>query len=115
MKGGGGPQSGGNILQGGGTGGAIIPLGVLGPVNSNGENGVRKTHRILDTNHGEAGAAEGRRYVVYTIRKGSEGSGGNLLGNNLHRTKTGESGTMGGTADDIQGLRKGKGLLGEKE
>ena len=59
MKGGGGPQSGGNILQGGGTGGAIIPLGVLGTVNSNGENGVRKTHQILETNHGEAGAAEG--------------------------------------------------------
>ena len=50
----GGPQNGGNVLQGGGTDGALIWLGVFGIVNRIGENGGRDTHLFSETNHGEA-------------------------------------------------------------
>ena len=101
----GGLQSGGNVLQGGGTGGALIRLRVLGPVGGNRENDGRDTHRVSVKNHGEAGAVEGGQDVVYTIGRGSAGSG-----NNLHQAKTGDGGTVGGTAADIRGLRNGDGL-----
>ena len=51
-------QSGGNVLKRGGTGGAIIRLGVLDHVDGNGENSGRYTYRVYGTNHGEASVAE---------------------------------------------------------
>ena len=73
----------------------------MGTVHDNGENGGRETHWVSDINHGEAGVAEGRRDVIYTSSGGSVGSGGNPVGKNLHRPKTGDDGTVGGTAADI--------------
>ena len=40
-----GRQSGGNVTQDGGTGRALIHLGLLSPFDGNVENGVRDTHR----------------------------------------------------------------------
>ena len=51
-KGRGGHQSDGDVLQGGGTGGAIVRIGVLSTVDINGENGGRDTNRVPETNYG---------------------------------------------------------------
>ena len=59
------------------------------------------THRFSETNHEEAGAAEGRWDVVYTSSGGIEGSGRKSVGNNLHQAKTGGGGTVGRGATDI--------------
>ena len=101
-----------NVLQGGGTDGALIWIGVLGFVGGNVENGGRDKHRISDTNHRKAGTLEGRRDVGYNEGGGSEGSGRNPVVNNLHHTKTGDSGTVCGAAANIWGIHKGYGLWG---
>ena len=70
-------------------------------VRGNVEEGGSNTHRVSETNHGEAGVAEGRQNVVYNGGRGSEGICGNSVGNNLHRMKTGCGGTVSGTADNV--------------
>ena len=85
---------------------------VLGPVNSNGENSGRDTHRFSETNHGEAGAVEGGQYVVHTGGKGSMGGSKNSARKKLHWTKTRGSGTVGDTVANIRGLCKGDEVLG---
>ena len=102
----GGIQSGGNFPQSGGTGGAIICIRVFGPVSSNVYNDVRDTHRISETSYGKAGSVKGGQDVGYTKGGGSEVISGNLFGNNLHRSKTGGGGTLGGAAADIQCMHK---------
>ena len=42
------------------------------------------------------------------------GSGGNSVGYNLHRKKTGDGGTVGGAAANIRCKRKGDRLRGER-
>ena len=97
-KGRGGPQSGGNILQGGNTGGTPIWPEYLVTVGGNGEDGVWDSHWVSETNHGEAGTAEVIWYVGYSQGGNSAGSGGNPVGNDLHWNNTGGSGTVGGAA-----------------
>ena len=82
-------------------GGALIQIVFLGPVNGNGENSGRDTQWVSETNPGEAGAVEGRREVVYTGGGGSAGISWISLGHTLHRTKTGNGGTVGGAAENI--------------
>ena len=50
-------HSGGNVLQGGGTGGDPISLGDLGPVGGNGKNSGMDTHPVYEKNHGKTGAS----------------------------------------------------------
>ena len=100
-KGSGGIQSGVNVIQGGGTCGALIWIGLLGPVVGNGENSGRYTHQISKKNLRKTGAEEGGRCRGYTKGGVSEVSGWNPVKNNLHLMKTGGSGTMGGAAADI--------------
>ena len=40
----------------------------------------------------------------YTKGGGSDGSGGNSVGKNLHRMNTGDCGTVGGDAANIRGM-----------
>ena len=61
----GGPQSVGNVPQGGDTGGTTIWLVYLGPIGGDGEYSGGYAHRVSETNHGEAGTAEGGRQVGY--------------------------------------------------
>ena len=72
----GGPQRGGNVLQGSDTGGALILIGDLGPISGNGEGGGGGAHRVSEKNHREAGKAEGGRYLGYYQGGSSSGSGG---------------------------------------
>ena len=77
----------------------------------NGYNGGRGSHRVSGTNHGRAGAAEVRQYVIYNKVRGILVIGGNSVGNDLHWTKTGDGGTVCGAAADIWCMRKGDGVL----
>ena len=52
------PQSGGNILQGGDTGGTTLWIGDLGNFGGDGEDGGGDSHRVSKAYHGEAGAGE---------------------------------------------------------
>ena len=54
----GGPQSGGNVPQGGDTGGTPIWLVDLGPICGDGEDSGGYAHQFSETNHGEAVTAE---------------------------------------------------------
>ena len=80
----GGPQSGGNFIQGGDTGGATIWLRDLGPIGCNVYNCERDTHWVSKKNHGKAGAAEVGRGVVYSRGRRSSISGGKSVGYNLY-------------------------------
>ena len=100
-KGRGGLKSGRNDLKGGDTGGTTIWLGVLGTFAGNGEDGGGDTHCVYEKNHGEAGLAEVRWDVGDYQGRSSTVSGGIPVGNDLHRKKTGDGGTVGGTAADF--------------
>ena len=70
-------QSGGNVLHGGSTGGALIQTGVLGHIDVNGDKGGRDIRHVSKKNDGEAIAMEGGRDMVYTGRGGSTVISGN--------------------------------------
>ena len=91
-----GPQSYGNVLQGGDTGSAPVCLGYLVHIGDNVENGGRDSHRLSETNHGKSGVAEGIWDVVYFGGGGSAGSGSNSVGYNLHQKKMGYGRRIGG-------------------
>ena len=97
-KGRGGTQSGGNVIQGGETGGT--PIWIIDLVNIGGdvEDGGGDSHQVSETNHGEEGVSEGRQYVGDSQSRSSVVSSGNPVGNVLHRKKTGNGGTVGGAA-----------------
>ena len=65
----GGSQSGGNVPQGGDTGGTTILIVDLGPIGGYGEESGGYAHKVSEKNHGEAGAAEGGRDVGYPPRR----------------------------------------------
>ena len=71
------------------------------PIDGDVEDGGGDVHRVSETNHGEAGVAEVRREVGYYQGGSSVESGGNPVGNDLHRKKTGDGGTVGGTVANI--------------
>ena len=95
------PQSGGNILQGGHTGGTHLWLGDL--VNFSGDGGDYggDTHRVYEADHEEGGAAEGRRDVGEYQGGSSSGSCRNLFENDLHPNKAGYSVIVSGAAADF--------------
>ena len=84
MKGMGGPQSGGNVIQGDETGGASICMVYLVTIGGNAKNSVRDTHWVSETNHRKVGVAEGVWYVVHTSSRGSARTSGNTVGNSIH-------------------------------
>ena len=73
----------------------------MGPIGGDVEDGGWDAHRVSETNHGEAGAAEVRRDVGYYQGGSSAESGGNPVVNDLHRKKTGYGGTVSGTVANI--------------
>ena len=82
----------------------------MGTIDGGGEYGVGDSHRVSETNHGEAGAAEGRWDVGDSKGGSSEGSGSNPVLNDLHWNKTDDCGTVGDTAEIFRCMRKGDGL-----
>ena len=61
----GGPQSVGNVPQGGDTGGTTILIVDLGPIGGYGEESGGYAHKVSEKNHGEAVTAEGGWDVGY--------------------------------------------------
>ena len=53
---------------------------------------------------------KGRREMVYTQGESSAGSGRNSVGDDLHREKTGDGGTVGGAAAYFLGVLSREGL-----
>ena len=107
-KGRGGPQSGGNVLQGGDTGGATFWLGELGTIGDNRYNGGRDSLQVSETNE----RAEGGLDIVYSSGGVIAGSSVNSVEYSLHQKKTGDSSTVGGAVVDIRGMRKGERIRG---
>ena len=108
----GGTQIGGNVLQGGDTGGVPIWLRDLGTICGDGEDSGGDTHRFSELNHREAGRVEGRLDVGEYQGGRSLGSSSNLVDNELHQKNTGDGDTVGGAVADFRGMRKDTGYEG---
>ena len=70
----------------------------MSSINGNGNSDESYTHRVSDTYNGKMGPEESRQDVVYSKVRGSAVSGGNSVGNNLHKKNTGDSGRRGGAS-----------------
>ena len=97
----GGTQCGGNVLQGGDTGGTTIWLRYLGNIGGNGEDFGGGGNGVSNTNHGESSTVEDRRDMGYYQVVSSSGSGGNPGVNDLHCKKNGYSCTVGGAVTNM--------------
>ena len=84
----------------------------MGAIEIDGDNGVRGTHRVYETNHEEMGAAESGQDMVYTRNGRIVGGVRNLVRNNLHHNNTVDGDTVGGAAANIRGIYKLGGPLG---
>ena len=94
-------QVGGNVLQGGVTGGTNFWIRDLGTFGSNVEEVGGRTYGFSEADNGKAGAVEGRREVGESQGGRSVGSGRNSVGNDLHRETTGYCVTVSGAADNF--------------
>ena len=107
MKGGGRTEGIGNFIQGGGASNSIVWVRDVGPFGSNGEKGRGDTHGVSATDHGDVSKAVLRRNM------GDAGGGRrtrgsrNADGEDLHRSTTGNCGTVGGATSVIWGVCKG--------
>ena len=97
-KGRGGSKSGVNVLQGGDTGGNPLWIGYLGTFGGDVQDGGGDTHGVYEVDHREAGAAEYRREMGEPQGGTITVSGGKSVGDDLHRNKTRDSGTVGDAA-----------------
>ena len=61
----------------------------MGTFGGNGSEGRNNTHMFSATDHGEMSAAASRQDMGYDQGGSSAGSGGNAVGDDLHREMTG--------------------------
>ena len=76
----------------------------MGTFDGNVEEGRRGTHRVSQTDHGKASAADSRRDVGDAQGGNIARSCGNTVGNDLYREMTGNHGTVGGVTTTIRSL-----------
>ena len=90
-----------NVLQGGGPSNTTVWFVHVGNFCGNGEGGRRGKHKLPQTDHGEASAADRRRDVGDARGGSSAGSGGNAVGDYPYRETSVNRGTMCVVTTDI--------------
>ena len=82
----------------------------VGPFGGNVEESRRVTHRLTQTDHGEASTADRRRDIRDARGGISAGSGGNTVGDDLYRETVGNRGSFGGVTTNIRSVCRGERL-----
>ena len=95
------PQGDGNFLQGSGPSDTNVWFGDVSTFGINVYEGRSNTHRVTQTDHGEASAVVSRRDMGYDRGRSIVGGGGNSAGNDLYREKSGNRATVGGVTITI--------------
>ena len=82
----------------------------MGSFESNIEEGRRDSHRVPQTDHGEASEVVRIQDMGDSRVRKSAGGSGNSVGDDLYREMTGNRDTVGGVTTNTRTVCKGKGL-----
>ena len=99
-------------ISGSGTGSDSVWIGVLGHVGSNVENVRRGAHQVPAPKNGEVVRADYGWGMGYTGGGGSAGICRSAVNSHLHWEQTGDGGSVGGAAPNLQTLNEGKEFRG---